>query len=1063
MSLTYITRRQGKVRVNVTNNQWTVDQDSGLLINTSKSVSVLRGVRFLQPRSIVSLNPSASLAHAVEEPNIYKRSAWTTCGSVSADGSGYYMLGYGHGPVINSDGMPSDIVRHVAPDAPYTHLIGITRYNVSGMAQWGASINERTLLQNMVWSAHVFATETDVHVMKSVVMPDATDVVEVKVDGVGLDSSYSQYLSAFAYLRRGQSCALHYRFGNNGQIISYAMLNSSDNLLVYNVASGASGHIWMCGTLIGSAITYSPDNGRGSTLPLHTPATWASHVVRGFVIRLRTTETTVFDGIYSRIEYNFVLDYPIQILGEGCDVVVRDFARDVSANMYVTGYITGSGSAFLYNLSGSGHAPSAISVGAGTMFLAKYNASGIAQWATTLLDGNALPICLSTNKSTTDIVVCGYCPTGISTLKLRSPTGSTVFIKKPFVARRGYAFCLRCNAEGGPVFALHVDGSSNNCLTSALLCDNDSLVLCGTYTINDAYMYDSDGTKYSLRAPSTESATYVASFSGNGMYEHHVVMDVSGNEQVDGWITNPGVCTGNGAKPWLWAEGLPTLQATNLSGSFQFKMLEVNQDSARPSKPMASDGHALYITNTVRSGSLRLYSSGVLQPLGVFQGAVQCTVNLEHQTLQRRFALKSLDSRQQGFHKILYNDSPVDVFVDVMDSSRAVIKTDVLQKGVWANMFWYNNEWLIPSHPMIDAQHNGTVTGITVAGTIVANTIHIDSSFKMEVTSGGTGSIVLSASAKQKLLLIGNGSGTLQTTPSLHFNTSAGTLHINSSGYEWGATEISGVYVKGDVMCHGQMFRRGKLIQVHVMRTTDLGYQGVDTVRLVDDGATLPGTPWCFAATYAELPPPMSAYHGYCNPPIRSLRVQGVMECVWDTGGGWLPEYTPVSCGGTGHANGFSAINKLLVGNGQKPLMTPQGLHFDTSAGCLGINTASPQHPVHVSGEVSGVSMYMTHTYVERSDARLKVDLALIENALLRVSKLKGYTYTRGDAQPRAAGVLAQEVLGVLPEAVIQDENGYYAVSYSSIIALLVSAVNELNGRLTRLRASCASPCPVVV
>ena len=85
------------------------------------------------------------------------------------------------------------------------------------------------------------------------------------------------------------------------------------------------------------------------------------------------------------------------------------------------------------------------------------------------------------------------------------------------------------------------------------------------------------------------------------------------------------------------------------------------------------------------------------------------------------------------------------------------------------------------------------------------------------------------------------------------------------------------------------------------------------------------------------------------------------------------------------------------------------------------------------------------------SDIRLKTDLKKIENAVDKVSKLTGYTYTRIDSGERHAGVIAQDVLEVLPEAV--DSKGeYMAVAYGNMVALLIEAIKEQQMQITELK-----------
>ena len=85
------------------------------------------------------------------------------------------------------------------------------------------------------------------------------------------------------------------------------------------------------------------------------------------------------------------------------------------------------------------------------------------------------------------------------------------------------------------------------------------------------------------------------------------------------------------------------------------------------------------------------------------------------------------------------------------------------------------------------------------------------------------------------------------------------------------------------------------------------------------------------------------------------------------------------------------------------------------------------------------------HHLQVRSDQRLKREIKPIYNALEKVSALHGYTYQMKD-EPRGrhAGVIAQEVLAVLPEAVSKNEDGYLEVDYNGVLSLLLEAVNEL-------------------
>ncbi len=125
--------------------------------------------------------------------------------------------------------------------------------------------------------------------------------------------------------------------------------------------------------------------------------------------------------------------------------------------------------------------------------------------------------------------------------------------------------------------------------------------------------------------------------------------------------------------------------------------------------------------------------------------------------------------------------------------------------------------------------------------------------------------------------------------------------------------------------------------------------------------------------------------------------------------------------------------------------MSPQQL--------VGIGTTSPAYKLHVVGEV-----FATSDITLSSDATLKRDLAPIPDALAKARALTGYTFVRGDDARRQAGVLAQDVRAVLPEAVSQDPStGLLSVSYGGgLVALLVEAVKDLGARVDALEAQLA-------
>uniref|UniRef100_A0A6C0KS55 Peptidase S74 domain-containing protein n=1 Tax=viral metagenome TaxID=1070528 RepID=A0A6C0KS55_9ZZZZ len=82
------------------------------------------------------------------------------------------------------------------------------------------------------------------------------------------------------------------------------------------------------------------------------------------------------------------------------------------------------------------------------------------------------------------------------------------------------------------------------------------------------------------------------------------------------------------------------------------------------------------------------------------------------------------------------------------------------------------------------------------------------------------------------------------------------------------------------------------------------------------------------------------------------------------------------------------------------------------------------------------------------SDSRLKFEINSIENALDKIDAIHGYTFRYKYSNEKSGGILAQELITVLPEAVKSLPNGYYGVQYDVIIGLLIECIRELKAKI---------------
>jgi hypothetical protein len=92
-------------------------------------------------------------------------------------------------------------------------------------------------------------------------------------------------------------------------------------------------------------------------------------------------------------------------------------------------------------------------------------------------------------------------------------------------------------------------------------------------------------------------------------------------------------------------------------------------------------------------------------------------------------------------------------------------------------------------------------------------------------------------------------------------------------------------------------------------------------------------------------------------------------------------------------------------------------------------------------------------TFSASSDRYLKQDISNVADALSKVKQLNGVEFTWIENGVRSAGVIAQDVQQVLPQAVNETEKGHLTVQYDALHAILIEAIKELTARVEELEA----------
>lgn len=155
------------------------------------------------------------------------------------------------------------------------------------------------------------------------------------------------------------------------------------------------------------------------------------------------------------------------------------------------------------------------------------------------------------------------------------------------------------------------------------------------------------------------------------------------------------------------------------------------------------------------------------------------------------------------------------------------------------------------------------------------------------------------------------------------------------------------------------------------------------------------------------------------------------------------------------------STNWLVYGSSGTEGVVEVGRYIDFH----GSNTSTEDYTVRLDGgTVGSTSLKLTGNFTATgnvtafSDIRLKENVEYVQNALDKVHRLNGVTFTRNDQQDKSTryvGLIAQEVLSAVPEAVrvADDEQKTLAVDYQGLVGVLVEAIKEMHNRIIKLES----------
>lgn len=160
-------------------------------------------------------------------------------------------------------------------------------------------------------------------------------------------------------------------------------------------------------------------------------------------------------------------------------------------------------------------------------------------------------------------------------------------------------------------------------------------------------------------------------------------------------------------------------------------------------------------------------------------------------------------------------------------------------------------------------------------------------------------------------------------------------------------------------------------------------------------------------------------------------------------------------CGATNTANlqAFSSGNNSAFMSFHKGghYAVNMGLDADNALRIGGWSASANRWVLDMSGNMTAAGNVTAY-----SDIRLKENIKVIPDALEKVQKIRGVTFTRNDQEDKEklhTGVIAQEVEAVLPEVISEDNLGIKNVAYGNMVGLLIEAIKELKAEVDDLKA----------
>jgi len=378
----------------------------------------------------------------------------------------------------------------------------------------------------------------------------------------------------------------------------------------------------------------------------------------------------------------------------------------------------------------------------------------------------------------------------------------------------------------------------------------------------------------------------------------------------------------------------------------------------------------------------------------------------------------------------------------------------------------------VVANTIIGQGGGGTITGATliasnnmIANTITANAIYSNVFTGNIVGSQGGGFIIGANLISSNIMVantitanafISNGSGAGGTI------FSAGNISITSAGNIVLAANaiyslVSNILLFGtnpNIVSAGNLTlaSNGNIILqvgnnssiVAVSPGTTAGIINATGNLTISTAGNIFLTPETNGKVYSSTPIRFAGYSG-----VASIVGPGAGDTLYNTLSGALVFYNGATWanigGGSGGGGGAISITNdtTVVSNAYYPMLSTI-----TTGTLATANTSSTKLNFNPSSGTLNSTIFNS-----LSDRNHKTNILPIVNALSKVLALNGVTFNMIDGGEPSAGLIAQDVLEVLPAAVKYNvNNNVLSLNYSGVIGLLVEAIKEQQAQIQELK-----------